>query len=325
MKTGLYTDPIFLRHDTGGHPENAGRLQAITAKLEADTLLSRVEGRKARPATEEEISTVHTVDYMRYVEEAALSGKHYLDTPDCVLSPETYTVALNAAGALVDSVVDVAEGRLDNAFVACRPPGHHAEKDQARGFCFFNNIGIAAALLTEKLGYERVLVFDFDVHHGNGTQHSFEERKDIFYASIHQHPLTLYPGTGFAEERGRGDGLGYTLNVPMPPYSGDQEYLSQFEQVLMPAFRTYRPQFVLLSAGFDAHQDDPLAMIELTQWGFDVMMEGMKSLAAECCDGKIVSALEGGYNYRRLSECVASHLSILLSNSEHPESIEKRS
>jgi acetoin utilization deacetylase AcuC-like enzyme len=311
MKTGLFSDPIFQAHETGGHPENAGRLEAITRRLGENSLLQRLELRRPRPATEEEIGTIHTLDYMRYVEEAALSGRHYLDTPDCVLSHETYNVALHAAGAIVDAVLDVAEGRLDNAFVACRPPGHHAEQAQALGFCFFNNIAIAAAVLTEKLGYERVLVFDFDVHHGNGTQHSFEESKAVYFCSIHQHPLTLYPGTGFAEERGRGAGAGYTLNAPMPPYAGDEDYLEVFDQVLLPRFQDYRPQFVLVSAGFDAHRDDPLAMINLTREGFDALIQRTKALALEHCGGKLVSALEGGYDYRALADCVASHLSIL--------------
>ena len=311
MKTGYFTDPIFLQHDTGGHPENAGRLDAIQAKLEADGLLERFEQRSSRPATEHEIGLVHGMDYMRLVEETALSGQKFLDSPDCVMSGRTYTVALHAAGAFVDAVLDVAEGRLDNAFLACRPPGHHAEHQQALGFCFFNNIAVGAALLTGELGYQRVLAFDFDVHHGNGTQHTFEERKDVFFCSIHQDPRTCYPGTGFAEEKGRGEGLGYTLNAPMAPYSTNEDYLEQFHRVLLPAFREYNPDFVLISAGFDAHRDDPLAQINITKSAFDEMLSGMKQLALESCGGKLVSVLEGGYNYERLSECVASHVSLL--------------
>ena len=318
MRTGLYSDPIFQAHNTGSHPENAGRLKAIVERIEANGLGTRLATRKPRPATREEIATIHTVDYMRYVEEASLSGRHYLDTPDCVLSPETYNVALNAAGALVDAVVDVAEGRLDNAFVACRPPGHHAEKAQALGFCYFNNIGIAAAVLTQQMGYERVLVFDFDVHHGNGTQHAFEERRDVLFCSMHQHPLTLFPGTGFAEERGRGEGQGYTINVPMAPFATDADYLGIFEHKLLPAFREYNPQFVLISAGFDAHQDDPLAMINLSRAAFDHMLTSVKQLALETCGGRVVSALEGGYNYEALADCVASHLNILQSDDGVP-------
>jgi acetoin utilization deacetylase AcuC-like enzyme len=231
------------------------------------------------------------------------------------MSEATFRVALHAAGAALDAVREVAEGRLDNAFVACRPPGHHAEHDQALGFCFFNNIAIGAADLTSRMGYERVLIFDFDVHHGNGTQHSFEERKDVLYVSMHQHPRTCYPGTGYAEERGRGEGLGYTVNVPMPPYCTDEEYLAVFRQRLLPLFEEYDPQFVLMSAGFDAHRDDPLAQMNLTQAGFDALIRDVRDFARRKCDGRVVSILEGGYHYARLAECVASHLSILQSDS----------
>lgn len=314
MKTGYFTDPIFLRHDTGGHPENAGRLEAIRAKLESEGLLARFAQKSSRPATEQEVGLVHTIDYMHLVEEAALSGQQFLNTPDCVISEETYSAALHGAGAFVDAVTEVAAGRLENAFLACRPPGHHAEHQEAMGFCFFNNIAIGAAMLTRELGVQRVLIFDFDVHHGNGTQHTFEDRKDVFFSSIHQHPSTCYPGTGYEKEKGRGDGLGYTLNTPMQPYATDEDYLGVFHNLLLPAFREYDPDFILLSAGFDAHRDDPLAQVNLTQTAFDEMLTGMKQLALDCCQGRLVSVLEGGYNYERLSECVASHVTLLQSD-----------
>jgi len=315
MKTGLFSDPIFQEHDTGNHPENAGRLVALGRKLESDPLWKHLEHRKPRPATEAEIAAVHTVDYIRTVEEASHSGHPFLGTPDCVLSSRTYEVALHAAGALVDAAGEVAEGSLNNAFVACRPPGHHAEQAQAMGFCYFNNVAITAESLIDRFGYERVLIFDFDVHHGNGTQHSFQSRKDVFFASIHQHPATLYPGTGFAEERGMGEGTGYTLNAPMPPQSDDEAYRTVFDQILLPQFREFNPQFILISAGFDAHRNDPLAMIDLTQAGFDHLILGMKRLAEECCEGRMVSVLEGGYDYDALSDCVTSHVSLMQADS----------
>ncbi len=311
MKTGFFYDPIFLQHDTGSHPENAGRLSAIMQRMTQQGVLGSLEQRTSRKATEEEVRLVHSPDYIRYVEEASLSGKEFLDTPDCQLSQQTFDVALHAAGALVDAVLDVAEGRLDNAFVACRPPGHHAESAQAMGFCYFNNVAVGAQVLTQRLGYQRVLIFDFDVHHGNGTQHSFEERKDVYFSSMHQHPRTLYPGTGYAEERGFGEGLGYTLNVPMLPFATDLDYLQAFDSQILPRFQEYKPDFVLVSAGFDAHKDDPLASINLSQAGFDGLMARMRKLADETCGGKMVSVLEGGYNYQRLSECVSSHVSLL--------------
>jgi len=314
MKTGLFHDPIFQAHNTGSHPENSGRLAAVHAHLEKNGLLRQVVLKKPRPATQAEVTGIHTLDYFREVEEAALNGRHYLHTPDCVLSEQTYEVALHAAGAMVDAVIDVAEGRLDNAFIACRPPGHHAEQSHAMGFCYFNNVAIAANWLTRHMGYERVLIFDFDVHHGNGTQHAFDTRRDVFFCSIHQDPRTLYPGTGFAEEVGHGEGKGYTLNVPMQPLSGDQAYLQVFNQKLLPLFSEYKPQFVLISAGFDAHEEDPLASMSLSRTGFDAMLQGMKRLAETHCKGKLVSALEGGYNYDHLAACVSSHLSILRSD-----------
>lgn len=316
MKTGLYHDPIFLEHDTGQHPENAGRLVAVAERLEADKVLQNTLMRHPRKASQEEITRVHTLEYMRKVEEAVLTGQGFMDTPECVLSAATYDVALHAAGALIDSVVDVAEGTLDNAFVACRPPGHHAEQSKAMGFCYFNNVAVAAAALTQNMGFERVLVFDFDVHHGNGTQHSFEHRKDIYFCSIHQDPLTLYPGTGFANEIGHGEGKGYTLNIPMQPGSTDEDYLTVFNNQILPAFKEYNPQFILISAGFDAHRDDPLAGISLSTRAFDEIMLGMKQLAQQCCKGKLVSTLEGGYNYEALADCVSSHVGILHSDED---------
>jgi len=315
MNTGFYFDPIFLDHDTGHHPENGGRLRAILQRLEADKVLPRLRPLAARPAGEDSIKLIHGADYIRRVEEAALSGRPFLDTPDCVLSEATFQAALTASGAVVEAVLAVQRGQLDNAFVACRPPGHHAETAEAKGFCFFNNIAIGAATLLKDQGLERVLIFDFDVHHGNGTQHAFEDSRQVLFCSIHQHPRTCYPGTGYAEERGHGDGLGYTINIPMPPYCGDDDYLPLFQESLLPLFREYNPQFVMLSAGYDAHQDDPLAQMNLTQQAFDEMTRGIKDLARDCCSGKLVSILEGGYHYQRLSECVASHLSILQTDS----------
>ena len=314
MNTGFFYDPIYLEHDTGAHPENAGRLRAVVDAVESAGLLPKLRTRAPRPATGEEVGLVHDSGYVRRVEEAALGGESFVDSPDCAISEASYTVSLHAAGAVVEAVQAVAEGQLDNAFVACRPPGHHAEQDRALGFCFFNNIAIGAATLIRRLGYERVLIFDFDVHHGNGTQHAFEASPAVFFASMHQDPRTCYPGTGFAEERGSGAGLGYTVNVPMPPYSEDGDYLDILRHRLLPLFREFRPQFILLSAGFDAHRDDPLAQINLTQVAFDAIAADMKALAAECCGGKLVSILEGGYDYRRLSECAASHLALLQSD-----------
>ncbi|MBF0279529.1 MAG: histone deacetylase [SAR324 cluster bacterium] len=314
MNTGFYFDPIYLQHDTGSHPENAGRLKYLMNALAENTDLETLETMKCHKAEIREIERIHDLDYIRSVEEACNSGAAYLDTQDCVISPQTYEVALHATGTVLDAVNQVADNKLDNAFCAVRPPGHHAENDRAMGFCYFNNVAIAAEFLIKERGYERVLIFDFDVHHGNGTQHSFEGRSDVFYASIHQDPRTCYPGTGYANEKGVGGGSGYTLNCPMAPGSTDEDYLDVFSSRILPAFQNYLPDFVILSAGFDAHRDDPLAQQLLTLKGFDEILNGMKKLAHQHSKGRLVSVLEGGYDYQALSDCVLSHLKILHQN-----------
>lgn len=311
LNTGFYYDPIYLEHDTGEHPENAGRLEFLTQAMANNSKLDALQRMSNRKADLKEIEAVHGTDYIRSIEEACATGIRHLG-PDCSISPQTYQAALHASGAVLDAVSQVAEQKLNNAFCAVRPPGHHAESQEAMGFCYFNNVAVAGEFLVNQMGFERVLIFDFDVHHGNGTQHSFEERSDIFYSSIHQDPRTSYPGTGFASERGKGEGTGYTLNCPMPPFSTDEAYLGMFESTILPAFHVYNPDFIILSAGFDAHKDDPLAQEALTVNGFDRILRGMKNLAEQCADGRMVSVLEGGYHYQALAECIQSHLGILL-------------
>ena len=214
----------------------------------------------------------------------------------------------------MDAALEVAERRLDNAFCAVRPPGHHAEFDTAMGFCFFNNIALAAEFLSREMGFQRILIIDFDVHHGNGTQHFFEERSDIFFVSMHQDPRTCYPGTGFAKENGRGVGTGYTLNVPVPPGIEDTEYLQIFSTDVKPKLEEYNPDFVLISAGFDAHRDDPLASLNLTESTFKKLSFELKQLAEQTAGGRMLSILEGGYELNALSSCVSEHLQILASD-----------
>lgn len=307
----LYTHAACLDHDPGpGHPERIARLETVLDAL-APAAFPSLQRREAPRASRAQLARVHARHHIDgIVEHGPLHYWRMLDA-DTLMSPGSVEAALRAAGAVSAAVDAVVAGEVQRAFCAVRPPGHHATRDSAMGFCLFNNIAVGAAQALAEHALERVAIVDFDVHHGNGTQHSFEERRDVLFCSMHQHPLTLYPGTGFEEERGRGEGLGYTINAPMAPFSGDEDYLNVFEHKLLPAFREYNPQFVIISAGFDAHQADPLAMINLTQHGFDRMLAGMKQLALDCCDGKLVSALEGGYDYDALSACVASHLEIL--------------
>ena len=314
MKTGLYTNPIFLEHNTGQHPENANRLRAILDKLESDKLMGKFKVEAGRTATSAEIKMLHTEKLISEVETASESGAQTLHTRDCVISAQTYKASLHAVGSVLDAALEVAERRLDNAFCAVRPPGHHAEFDTAMGFCFFNNIALAAEFLSREMGFQRILIIDFDVHHGNGTQHFFEERSDIFFVSMHQDPRTCYPGTGFAKENGRGVGTGYTLNIPVPPGIEDTEYLQIFSTDVKPKLEEYNPDFVLISAGFDAHRDDPLASLNLTESTFKKLSFELKRLAEQTAGGRMLSILEGGYELNALSSCVSEHLQILASD-----------
>ena len=311
MNTGFFTHPLFLEHDTGAHPENAKRLTAILKRLESEGLLVELTLRNGRRATSEEVRMLHSESLLNEVERASASGLNMLHTPDCVVSEKTFDAALHAVGSVLNAVEEVAERRLDNAFCAVRPPGHHAERAQAMGFCFFNSIALAAEYLTSKLGYSRVLIFDFDVHHGNGTQHLFEDRDDVFYVSTHQNPRTCYPGTGYADEKGTGPGTGYTLNLPLPPSTSDSSYMELVEHELLPQLTEYAPEFILVSAGFDAHRNDPLAALNLTDQSFTSLTARLKKIAEISAGGRIVSLLEGGYDLEALSFCVTEHLKVL--------------
>jgi len=313
MNTGFYTNPIFLEHDTGSHPENSNRLRAITDKLESEGVLKELKLQSGRPATIQELKMVHSEKLIYDVEAASESGARNLHTPDCVISSQTYNAALYAVGSVIEGAVKVAERRFDNAFCAVRPPGHHAENDYAMGFCFFNNIALAAEFLCSEMGFKRVLIFDFDVHHGNGTQHLFEERGDVYFVSMHQDPRTCYPGTGYADERGKGEGAGYTLNVPVMAGTRDEEYLQIFFDQVHPKMEEYKPDFILVSAGFDAHRDDPLASLNLTEHAYVVLTIELKKLAERFAEGRIMSMLEGGYDLNALSSSVKDHLDILRS------------
>jgi acetoin utilization deacetylase AcuC-like enzyme len=254
---------------------------------------------------------VHDAAYLERAERVCADGFNILDTPDCVVCPKTFELARLSAGGVVAAVDDVAAGRSRNAFAAVRPPGHHAERDRAMGFCFLGNVAIAARRLQRRHGIERVLIFDFDVHHGNGTQHIFERDPTVFFCSVHEDPRYLYPGTGFAHETGIGPGEGATLNLPLLPGGGDEEYKRTLSERLVAAARRFQPQFVLVSAGFDAHRRDPIAHMEVTVAGFVWMTELARDIAREFAGGRLVSVLEGGYDLDALKECVAAHLHVL--------------
>ena len=306
-RTGYFESPLFTRHDTGpAHPERADRLLAITHHLESTGLRSELDIIEAHPIDPDALLQIHDATYIRHVEQAVARGARILDEGDTHVSSDSWRAALAAAGGAVQAVDRVLDRELDNAFVAARPPGHHAERAESMGFCLFNNAALAASHLRTQRGLSRVAIVDWDVHHGNGTQHIFERDPSVFYASLHQWPL--YPGTGLASERGLGEGEGATLNCPQPPGSGDTQWLAAFEDEVLPALDRFAPEFVIVSAGFDAHRDDPLAQTCLSTQAFRRMTTLLAAFARERCAGRIVSLLEGGYDLDALAHSVAAHL-----------------
>jgi acetoin utilization deacetylase AcuC-like enzyme len=297
--THLFYDPLFLEHRPGpGHPERPERLQAIVRQLER-LPLAHVQTQNARPATLPELERAHPPEFVSKL--LSLRGVATRIDEDTSTSPQSVDAAVLAAGVSVQAVENVLWGKTDNAFALVRPPGHHAEPARAMGFCFFNNVAIAAQTARE-LGVERVAILDWDVHHGNGTQACFYGRRDVLFASAHQFPF--YPGTGAAEEVGEGQGMGFTVNCPLPAGMMDADYGAAFHDVFMPVLSAFRPGLLLVSAGFDAHERDPLAEMHVTERGFAAMASAARSLANEVCDGKLVVLLEGGYDLDALAASV---------------------
>jgi acetoin utilization deacetylase AcuC-like enzyme len=310
-RVGLVLDPAFERHDTGaGHPERPERLACVRRVFEEQRLTARCRRMELVEAEDEQLHRVHDPDHVRRVESACAGGAHVLDSMDTAVGPESARIARWAAGTLTSMAREVAAGRLDVGFAAVRPPGHHAERDLAMGFCLFNNIAVAAAELRAACGIERVLVVDWDVHHGNGTQHIFEEDASVFFYSSHQMPL--YPGTGYAHERGRGAGQGATLNVPLRPGDGDDAFLAALTRQLVPAMEAFRPGFVLVSAGFDAHRADPLGGLAVSTEGFAEATRIVRGIADRHAGGRLVSVLEGGYDVDALAASAAAHVEALI-------------
>lgn len=313
MNVGLVYDPIYLEHDTGQHVEHAARLAAIMGLLENSDTLSKLTTIPPHPASVEEISRVHSPGYISYVESFAQQGGGWLD-PDTVVSPASYSAACYAAGGVIAAVDAVMNRKVDSAFALVRPPGHHAMRWEAMGFCLFNNIAIAARHAIENHQLERLLIADFDVHHGNGTQEAFYDDPHVLYFSAHQSPH--YPGTGRVEEIGSGPGEGFTVNVPLSAWCGDEEYLLAFEEVLAPVARRFGPQLILVSAGYDGHWADQLSLMQLSVTGFSEIVRVLKRLADELCGGRIVFTLEGGYHLEALASSVMATFDVLLGNSE---------
>ena len=312
-KTGFLYDDRYLLHDTGKyHPEVPARLKALKKGIEEAGLMKDLVHLKAVPADMKWIEIVHSPDYIEEFKSVCSSGASQFMAADNQMCSLSYEVAVLAVGGVLDAVRRVMTGELENAFCAIRPPGHHAEVNKAMGFCYFNNIAIAAQYLLMQWGLQRVGIIDFDVHHGNGTQRIFEQEPGVFYYSVHEHPTFAFPGTGRDFERGSGSGYGYTKNSPALPGNGDEEYVGYFERDLIPAFDNFMPEFILLSTGFDAHKDDDMADMELTTEGYARLMRMIMEMADRYCGGKVVSVLEGGYCLERLPELGADHVRILL-------------
>ena len=295
--TGYVYDPIYLEHDAPGHPESAGRLRAIVSHLESSGVFGRLDQLLARDATEDDLALVHSRELVAQVKAAAGAGSQLLD-PDTYVVARSFDAALRSAGGVLAATDAVLDGDLSRAFSLVRPPGHHATPERAMGFCLFNNVAIAAAHLLERRGLERVAIIDFDVHHGNGTQDAFYADGRVLYFSTHQHPF--YPGSGDWRETGDGPGRGATVNVPLPAGCGDEALLAAYREVCAPAVKRFRPQFILVSAGFDAHFADPLAQLRVSTAGYYEIATLLRELADELCEGRIVFALEGGYDHTAL-------------------------
>ncbi|EQB63952.1 MAG: hypothetical protein RBG1_1C00001G1531 [candidate division Zixibacteria bacterium RBG-1] len=310
-KTGLVFHPDYLKHLTGkDHPEKPDRLKAIMSGLEKSGLLEKLAKIEASHSALEWVEKVHDRNYIDFVKKICQEGPRLLDA-DTVVSEESFDIALKAVSGVLAACDAVMKKKVDNAFCAVRPPGHHAEKDKAMGFCLFNNVAVAARYLQKFHKLKKILIVDWDVHHGNGTQNIFYSDPTVYYFSVHQFPF--YPGSGSEEEEGKGEGKGYTLNIPMAPGSGDTEYTEMFENIFYPEAKRFKPDFILISAGFDGHKDDGLAQINLTEKGFQTMTEVVMKLAEDSCQGRVVSVLEGGYNLKSLSGSVEAHIETLLS------------
>ncbi len=309
MTTGFVYHPQFQQHDTGpGHPESPARLQAILDALERAPVNERLARHEPGMAAEKWLLEVHTAAHIERVREGCAEIFGMLD-PDTSVCAESWEAALRAVGALLEAADRIVAGEWRNAFCAVRPPGHHAESDRAMGFCLFNNVAVAARYLQKQHDIKRVLIVDWDVHHGNGTQEIFDDDPTVFYFSLHQYPY--YPGTGAASETGKNAGKGYTLNAPMPAGSSDEDYFAAVEKMLLPAAKEFKPEFILVSAGFDGHADDPLAAIRLSDAAYARLGKTIMELAAELCGGRLLVTLEGGYNLDVLGRCTVQLLEIM--------------
>jgi acetoin utilization deacetylase AcuC-like enzyme len=314
----LYYDPLFLGHDTLNHPENASRVEACINLIDESGLGSRLERPACRDATSDELALIHTPSHIQRMQRVVERGP-VMVLADTIANTGTYAAAVRAAGAVLGATESVVRGDFDAAYCLVRPPGHHAVAGAPMGFCSFNSVAIAARYANTALGLQRVAVVDIDIHHGNGTQDAFYDDPRVLYVSTHQYPY--YPGTGHWREAGAGQGHGTTLNLSLPGGCGDAEYASLLEQVIAPKLRDYQPELILVSGGYDAHFADPIdgSLMRLSCAGYASLIAGLRDLAAELCNGRIVVALEGGYDLTALSWSVRNSIEALLGEGLTPD------
>jgi len=320
MKTGIVYDPIYLKHDQPGHPENANRLRSIISGLTEKKLLEKTEQVKSRVADFDEISLCHNKDYVEYVKEFSEKGGGFLD-PDTYSNKFSFNTAANAVGSSIDLTKSVINGELKNGFALVRPPGHHALSNRSMGFCLIGTIAIAATVALTQPGISKVAIVDFDVHHGNGTQALIGDDPNILFISSHQYPF--YPGTGSINEIGTGDAKATNVNIPLQAGVGDNGFKIVYEKIVIPSIKRFNPDLILVSAGYDAHWDDPLASLNLSLTGYNLISKKLIETAKNICSGKIIFFLEGGYNLDVLKFGVANSIRALMGIEEFDDPIGK--
>jgi len=313
VNTALFYSPKFLEHDPGpDHPDTPRRLKLIIDELSRSGLLltEKCVFVEPKPAQLEDLELVHEPDYIKLVEQTCTAGGGILDLGDTVVSPKSYETAILAVGAVIDAVNMVEGGKAKNAFALVRPPGHHAGPYYALGFCLFNNIAVAASHLLRRLNFRRILIIDVDAHHGNGTQEVFYNTNRVLYISLHE-DSRAFPGTGFVDEIGDGEGIGYTVNVPLPFRTTDAIYLRAFDEIVGPISSQFKPEFILVSIGFDGHYTDPVGSLALSMKGYDEVFKKIATLAVQLCQGKLVATLEGGYSLNLLGKMATAAIAEL--------------
>lgn len=317
MATAFVTDIRFDAHTMPGHPETAARLEAVRRQLDGDGLTARLDRVELAPAAEETLQTVHASSYLRHLQAACEQARRSglaMWNPDTYLTPDSYEIARLAAGGVLEVTEAVVTGRASNGLAAIRPPGHHATSQDAMGFCLLNNVAVAARHAQRAWKVGRVAIVDYDVHHGNGTQDMFYTDPSVLYISTHQWPL--FPGTGRVSDTGRFEGEGATMNIPLPPGTGDGGYRRVFDELVLPALHRFAPHLILVSAGFDAHWGDPLANMRLSLTGYDHLARELLKAATALCEGQIVFVMEGGYNHEVLAMGWANIARVLLGEGE---------